>query len=431
MRPFAEAIVEIVFRSNQSRGEPGAGEIDLRPAPAHGGRIELALSVFNRGPAAFPQGAAPLTCIVVQADPTLDDMLAAALVEQLVERRPLPPHIKLFGAYAADVRAGFKATELPLNDSLEGAYAAVRCSTPGDLTIPENAITFLARWRLMARCILSAAEQSVNPALVPLFREDADFAWARTEVGPRPGRLHSTGFARGPEVAGTHSAGTDTPAAGPVAAAYGEHALEILGAARMPCAGRPRLRVPRRPEWGPPLAVFHGSGTKTQDRRPGRAAARSRSRADPDRAARDGWYDGSKHNATMVAAPVGGTVLDDGAVLRIARKWGHVRVVGGGSKWRFVMAAGVAAMLALGVLLWLPRSQAASDSLFQVSARFNERDIPPGELRREDPAHTRNRSFLTGCDVALKQGPNNLAPRHRVGPGQPPGQVLGHRPIRW
>ena len=115
----------------------------------------MARLVLDRGVDALPRGEGVVERIVIPADPTLDDMLAAMIVHRLLTGQDLPEGLKAFTVYAAIVREGYKPGEVSLENSLEGIYLAVRNNSndftrPVDLTDPAAARRFVAAWMPMA-----------------------------------------------------------------------------------------------------------------------------------------------------------------------------------------------------------------------------------------------------------------------------------------
>src|ERR1700676_1622572 len=100
-----QSAMQLIFRKLQAGDVPASGELLIQASDA-AARDELALLALEHGIAAFPQGAAPLHTLVVTAGPTLDDMLAALIVEERLAGRPLPEGLQPFARYANLRRTG-------------------------------------------------------------------------------------------------------------------------------------------------------------------------------------------------------------------------------------------------------------------------------------------------------------------------------------
>jgi hypothetical protein len=174
--------MQIIFRKPETSDMPAADELLINPRgaePVANGFAELA---FDKGVAAFPQGAGPIRTLVVDHDPTFDDMLAALFVEERLEGRELPRGAQSFAHYARRRREGRTPSSLPLEVSMEGIYLAIRNASDGDLTKPQTAAKFLRDWRRMANVILKAAAAGQNPFNTPLFSDGDEFADERASL---------------------------------------------------------------------------------------------------------------------------------------------------------------------------------------------------------------------------------------------------------
>src|SRR4051794_36293151 len=121
--------MELVFRKL-----PPAESLDVRPGEVYllpaskeqRHRRDLAKFVLEQGPDALLRGPGAPERIVLDADPKFDDMLAALFASQRLQGRVLPAGSKAFAEYAAQLRQGLRPTQLPLQDTLEGIYLAIR-----------------------------------------------------------------------------------------------------------------------------------------------------------------------------------------------------------------------------------------------------------------------------------------------------------------
>ncbi|MEQ8765051.1 MAG: serine/threonine-protein kinase [Planctomycetota bacterium] len=145
--------------------EPVANEIfiDARQIES-GGRRDLARVALERGPRAFVAGAGSVDTIVLRPEPTLDDLLAAAIVERKLTGQPVPQGIGAFAEYAAASRAGIRPVRaVPLERSLEGTFAAMRRLAGPDLSDPATWERFARRWRVLSDRIFEAAASGLEP----------------------------------------------------------------------------------------------------------------------------------------------------------------------------------------------------------------------------------------------------------------------------
>jgi hypothetical protein len=337
------------FRTNDLPA-PAPGEIHLRPrSPEPQAGRKLAQLAVEQGPSAFLAGDGPVERLVIQADPTLDDMLAAAFIERLLAGAELPAGARAFALYAGHVREGLKTTSLPIKDSLEGIYLAIRNEAGGDLEQPDARARFLASWPRIAQVILQAAEAGRDPTTASLFEGDPHFDGAR---------------------------------------AYLAHDREVYASQDVPGGQRWLMRLPDGPREQVPglvlcrprsmlwkawsredpdapggkgylfLGVFEKEShwvfsTNPVHRLPIPALAGALQKAeaakDPARAPQDPWYDGRRHSHTLVAAPHAGTALEDQDVLHIVKRWAHAHRIGKKRKLKApVLAAAAALVLAVG-----------------------------------------------------------------------------------
>ena len=179
--------MKLLFReiSKPSATPPGAGELYIHPSsPELQHRRDLAMLVVQQGLACLRQGAGPIETIVVRADPTLDDLLAAAFAGELLAGRPLPKAAEAFARYAALVREGLTHGAVSLEVSMQGIFKAIRTAAGNDLTSPEAGQQFAADWARMARPILQAAESGQDPFATSPFAEGSEFA-ASGHISPK------------------------------------------------------------------------------------------------------------------------------------------------------------------------------------------------------------------------------------------------------
>jgi hypothetical protein len=107
--------------------------------------------------------------LIVKAKPTLDEMLAAAFVRELVAGRSLPSGAEAFARYVGAVREGLMSGDLPLFQSIEGMFMAIRTDgIDGELTGPAGQ-RFATAWQQMKTFLLGAAAEGRDPVSEPLF----------------------------------------------------------------------------------------------------------------------------------------------------------------------------------------------------------------------------------------------------------------------
>src|SRR5690348_806364 len=99
--------MEIIFRRVLAGpgAFPAAGELHVaaRDPASGGGMAERALAA---GPAAFVSGPGRVERIVLSAEPTLDDVLAATFLRRVLAGETLPAGCAAFARYTVDTRAG-------------------------------------------------------------------------------------------------------------------------------------------------------------------------------------------------------------------------------------------------------------------------------------------------------------------------------------
>jgi hypothetical protein len=162
----AVTIMEIVFRRVLASpgAAPAAGELHLaaRDPATGGGMAERALAA---GPAAFVGGPGRVERIVLPAEPTFDDLLAATFLRRVLAGETLPAGCAAFARYAADTRAG----GVPAGPTPAALFQGFRLAAGADLTDPTTAWRFLDAWSFMAERIIRAAAAGDGPDAAGLF----------------------------------------------------------------------------------------------------------------------------------------------------------------------------------------------------------------------------------------------------------------------
>ena len=327
--------MQLVFRKISAADPlpppPGDLVVRAREADPPGGR-NLASLVVEHGVDALPRGPGAVERVIVGADATLDDLLAATFAMRLLAGKELLPGCAAFARYAGLVRQGLRPADVPLGMTPDGLFLAIRHAAGQDLTDPQVGDRFAQDWWRMAACILQAVAAGEDPfAGCPwvsrpqfdreqaflrgdheLFREDVHRGqrWlVRLPGGPRHGialvlrcpRSHLfkywSRYGRG--------------------AAKGKGYVFLAvgwGEGRWVFSTDPVHRLPIRP-----LAELLQAAEA--------AANAARARADP-------WYDGQAFGHTVVAAPRGGTVLAEEEVLHIVKGWTGARPLRRGAAHR-------------------------------------------------------------------------------------------------
>lgn len=265
------------------------------------------------------------TCLV-PADPTLDDMLAASFVECLTSGRELPAGARDFAEYAALARAGLRPGEVPLTESMEGVFLAIRNARGADLNDPATATAFFDRWRQFAERVLAAAAAGRDPYTTSIldgtnaFKEEQLYLAADQE-------LYRQDVARGQRWTVALPGGP--PRASGLLLRHPKSLLFKYWARQdeaAPCLGKYSFLAVTQTD------LTWGFSTDPTDRLTLLPLAEklqgAEAAATPAGETTYAWYDGSRHNHTLVAAPREGTRLSDSAVLRIVRKWCRARPVG-------------------------------------------------------------------------------------------------------
>jgi hypothetical protein len=395
----AQAALELLFRPLPAGGaaEPDEGDLVLRPRSADpAAERKLALLALDKGPGAFAQGPGTARRIVIQADPTLDDMLATTFLNQQLACQTPPPGARAFALYAANVREGLRPGKLPPEESLAGLFQACRYDAGGNLTHAEAGARFLAEWALLEKRIVQAAGAGLDPATASLFADAPEFERARLFLSADRQVFYEQDVPRGERWL-VHIPGGPREAAGlllptPKSALWKYWARQDPKAAGG--SGNLFLAVYEQPQhWRfstDPLrrVEIRSLADRLQD---------AELKANPRHPAEDPWYDGARFGYTLVGAPRAGTALSDEQVLAVVRRWAKVRVVEADRvsrvpywlwlkpSWR--KAAAVAACVAAVLLAWAVlrhRAEAPADPLAAtVNGELVARARTLGDARTE------------------------------------------------
>jgi hypothetical protein len=326
--------MNICLRKFAQDERPGPGELWVRArVDEHGDCRALAELALTHGPDAFQQGPGPLSCIVVPAEsssPTFDDMLAAALLRLRLQGQEPPESVKPLARYAALIRLGLRPSSLPLKQSLEGIYLAVRNEAGPDLAAAEAEKRFLSRWEHLFAHLLRATAAGADPFKTPLFEDAYEFAQERTYLR-RDQEVYRQDVLRGER---WRVKMPDGPPEASGLLLRKPRSLLFQHWSRCD-KGAPTgdLYLFLAVDWGEgdwvfstdPVMGLSLKGLAEQLQAAEAARAPARARANP-------WYDGKAFDHTLVAAPRGGTRLSEGEIRRVVRGWTQGTVVFEGQK---------------------------------------------------------------------------------------------------
>lgn len=341
--------IEIAFRE-LTKHAVEAGDLLLRPrAASDQARRDLAVLVADAGPTALVSGEGPVRRLVAPASPTLDDLLAAAFVERLLEGRPLPEGARAFARYAALQREGLQPGEVPLVESLEGVFLALRNAGGENLTDPAVGGAFARSWRRMAEVILAAAEAGRDPFRTPLFGGEA-FARERAFLS-QDREVYRQDVLRG-ERWRVRLPGGPAQASG-LLLREPKALLAKQWARRDEAAPVGHAYLFLAVRWGPGSWVFSTDPVQRLSLKPladALQAAEARRRG--AEAGGDPWFDGQPFAHTLVASPRSGTKLPESEVLRVVRGFARARKAPSPGRRRLGLAlAGLGAVAALAAAL--------------------------------------------------------------------------------
>ncbi len=353
--------IPFIYRKLRPDGSaPADGEMFIVGVAAAGDRGYQSRLVLEHGPDVLPHGNGPVTVIVVKADPTLDDMLAATIAAVRLDGRPAPSGIRPFVEYAMVLRQGLSpATTVPLERSLVGLYKAIRWKYL-DLTDPVQGCRFTEDWNRLAAVIFAYAADGLDPfAEFPLpswlFAEEQLFLAGDHNLYLRD---KSAGEAWDVTIPDEGAAARRRPALllrRPTSRLWKEWARSDPAASRvsipLQAFGTKRELEPAGYHF---LAVDEeGTGNWVFSTNPihrlSIRSLRDRLQAEeqvrrPERAAADPWV--ALFDDTLVAAPAAGTAIPEAELLRLVKHWARARTVRPRRR-----LAGSVALAAVGCLL--------------------------------------------------------------------------------
>lgn len=379
--------MQFVFRhlSDQEIAAPNPGELLIcSPCNAPVADRAFAELALKEGLSAFPRGAAPIERIIVSADPTLDDLLAAEFVGLLLGGDKLPAGASAFADYGWAIRHGYKPDplEVPLDCSLEGVFQAMRRSVGPDLSLPEAADRFNTKWSPLASRILAAAQEGLDPTITAFRVEGSEYVQERDSLR----RDHDV-FRQ--DVRSGVEWSVKIPTTSGKCDGYGLLLRDPKSRFFKYWSRDLQSHLKNQPY--SLLAVKEGAAKWTFSTDPVLELSliglyeqlqTVEAAANPQRAAQDPWYNGARHQYTLVASPKSGTVLTEKLILGVVRQWAQTKPL---SKVRRVpkpLMMGMAAVFAVSlVLYWYGHSPLGRDSAAPVTpgepvGKLVERDLP-------------------------------------------------------
>ncbi len=309
--------IQYCFRSQTEaplEPEPGEAVIAHAESPKR-----LALDALESGLSLLRCGTGPVSRLVLETtftSPTLDDMLAAAILRKQLLEQPLPEGVRAFAEYAALVRQGLDGASVPPERSLEGVYLAVRNLDGADLAELAGAERFLPGWYRLERHILAVAEEGKAPFQDLLFEGPE---WARERIYlARDREVYQRDVRAGRRWLIT---GLGAPAAGlvlfePKSLLFKHWCREDEGA---PVAGGYLFLAVR---WQPGKWVFSTAphfriSLKPLCLRLQQAELRREAAGPVD----DPWFEGGPFAHTLIAAPRQGSAIPEQELLRVVADW--------------------------------------------------------------------------------------------------------------
>ncbi|MEQ8763260.1 MAG: serine/threonine-protein kinase [Planctomycetota bacterium] len=299
------------------RERPGLLVLSSRSVSGHE-RRDLARVAFERGPIAFLGEAGPVTSIIVQGEPTLDDLLAASILSRQIAGEKVPAGLLGFAQYAAAVRAGIRSPGgVPLEESLEGCFAAMRRNAGDDLIDPAVWERLFERWTLLEDSIFAAAAEGLPPEEC-IRRNPSVFARERAYL-EHDRRVFEEDTRRGLRWKLTLAGAP--PGDGLLLVQPKSLLFKHWSREPDPDTGRPRALL-LAVLWTESRWVF---STNPVDRISLRGLCEELQAAE-DAAAEPSsnpaqWFDGSAFTHSLIAAPQGGTTLPEEDVLLTLWRW--------------------------------------------------------------------------------------------------------------
>ena len=442
--------MEFVFRflSEKELKEPRAGELLIpRPHGPDGAFRPMAKRALEEGVKGFPQGTGPIERIVIWANPTLDDLLAAEFLRRLLAGEKLPAGAERFASYSTLVRQGLRPSTVPLEAAMECIFQVIRSHAGRNLSAPEAAEEFNAKWRRLAARIMAAAEEGIDPFTTSFLDRDDEFVEEQIYLRDDH-KLFRDDVARGKQWTAKLPEGPPRSYALVLRNPKSQLFQHWSRDQRFGPGGKEQYRflavdddsVKYRwtfttdPTLGPSLKGLH------ENLQAAEAAA------DAQRAADDPWV--LLYRETLVAAPEKGSLLTDKTKLRIVRRWMKARPLW----WRRAVTAGsvaaAAAVLILAAMHFFspgyPSREVVHEELsfnaLKVATKPNVTALRRNRHRDRDQNNERTASPAGQIAISLARGrwavsgpchPQHLNQWPNVERGRRDASICGLSSTRW
>jgi len=360
--------MEWLFVNPSLLDQPQRGQILVQHRPPQPNEWRNAEAALDVGPDAFLCGEPPWTTIVVRNYPSLDDMLAASILEKRISGQEIPAGMRNFVKYAAVCRKGLYPGKLPFTESLDALYLALRNGTF------ESKTKFVDNWRRLENAIWHAACNNVDPFQTTLFGSDEIFAEEQAYLA-RDHDVYRLDVQRG------NSWTASIPGGPPQAAVlYLRKPKSVLykywsrDDSQAPGGGGYLLLVvePSPGYWTIATDPVQRISLKSlADRLQQRELQKSPT------ASRDPWFDGARFSHTLIASPNNCSQLPREVVLREIRQWSRANNPHSSQRQfaALAMAAGMVALLLLGAAtspIWLKsktNSEVANNNVHRPVSR--------------------------------------------------------------
>ncbi|HLW67787.1 MAG TPA: hypothetical protein VKS79_20890 [Gemmataceae bacterium] len=310
--------LELEFRNIEPKDNRAAapGELLIWPRDPSD-EVKLAAVALEKGPEAFLRGPGQVTKMVIRLEPTFDDLLAAMVLDGRLTQQG----VAKLASDAANLRQGIRPkSNLPVEKTPYGIFTAiVHQARHGDrLDNPRIAKKFMEGWQRMAARLCQKLQESIDPFEQACFDDEAfqgerDFLEQDRSVYLRdkengesfkmcfPGESEYVDalWLDSPETAlFAYWARTDETA---------NHGTGYRFLALSEGLGR----------WT--FSIDPDGKRRIDDLAHGlQQLEREHADADPE----DAWYDGKRHQHTIIGSPHQGSSLTDEEVMAEVRRWG-------------------------------------------------------------------------------------------------------------
>lgn len=392
----------VAFRPFAIDGSPASGELWICTS-AERKRDSREISEYaykeigpsgERLPRKLLRGDGAIERIVVWSDPTLDDMLAALLCQMSLADQHPPEGLGAFTKYAKLARQGIQpAPNIPLEESLEGLFLAIRIEAGDDLSEPLAAQRFLDRWQELSDRIIPAAAEGIDPFTSNFLKGAPEFVAERATLAADQ-KVFRHDVQRGQRWVGQLPGGADR---------------ESILVLRQPKSrlfkywARSDSQAPAGDRYTL-LAVEHRPGDWVMSTDPllqlsllplaERLSQLERAHRGKVGAG-EPWFDGAPFQHTLIASPKPSTRLSEPQVLKELRSWTKAER-GGAMNRRHWIAAAAASIAGAGALAGLSRFLPIGESKAQMqklaSGPIAAKPVPIAE-------HTIVAATLNGDDI--------------------------------